>query len=462
MPHDNRPKGIVIAGTQSGCGKTSVSLGLMAALRRRGLSVQPFKVGPDFIDPGHHEAVTGRTSHNLDGWMLGRDTVRGIFGRYAAGADVVVVEGVMGLFDGASGTGETGSTAEIAKWLGLPVLLVVDARSMARSAAALVGGFLSFDPGLAFAGVAMNKVGSAGHRDILAEAASALPVPVLGYLGREDGIMTPSRHLGLVTAQDHAWEEHALGRLSAWIETGLDLDGLLASLPALDLSGLQPAPPPARIVRRARIGLARDRAFCFYYAESLRLLEQAGAELVPFSPMADPHLPPGLDGLYLGGGYPELHGPALADNASMRVDVKRFAYSGRPVHAECGGFMYLLRAIEAGGGAAYPMAGVFNRTCRMADRLQALGYREVATTLPTLLGPAGTVLRGHEFHYSALEGADPEARQAYAATDRNGRPAAAEGLLRADALGSYVHLHLGSNPAVARHFVDRCVAARKR
>lgn len=463
------PPGLLVAGTRSGCGKTSVSLGIMAALARRGLDVRPFKAGPDFIDPLHHAAATGRRSHNLDGWMLSRATVRGIFSRAARGGDAAVVEGVMGLFDGASGRDEQGSSAELAKWLGLPVLLVADVASLARSAAALVGGYLRFDPGLRFAGVVLNRVGSPRHEELLREALEAVPdAPLLGCLPRAGGLELPSRHLGLVTpdAPEPGAEGFAVSgvyaRLADWVEAHLDLDALLAGASELPRDcGVAPdggdALAPAG--RRVRLGVARDEAFCFCYAENLRLLERAGAELVFFSPLRAERLPEGLGGLYLPGGYPELHAATLERNAALLRDVRAFCAAGGPVYAECGGFLYLLAGLAASPEAAERgFCGVYPGRAVMRGRFRALGYRAVRFARETPLGPPGTEARGHEFHYSELCG-DPGGENAYATADRLGRDAGAGGWLAGptrNVLGSYVHLHFGSNPDVAGTFVRNC------
>ncbi len=452
------PRGLVVAGTRSGCGKTSVALGLMHALRRRGQVVQAFKVGPDFIDPGHHALATGRPSHNLDGWMCDPDTVRGIFARYLADADMAVVEGVMGLFDGFSATDEAGSTGHAAKLLGLPVLLVADAASMARSVAALVGGYLHFDPDIVFCGVVLNNVASPSHAALLRQAmAAALSrVPLWGVLPRQETLAAPSRHLGLVTAGDLEDAEARLEALADWIEAHCDVEGMIQGLcPWTPPGGIIPPGPPARETR-VRIGVARDRAFCFYYEENLRLLRQAGAELVPFSPLADTDLPPNLGGLYLGGGYPELWAERLAANAAMRQAVQAFCASGRPVVAECGGFMYLMESLTDTHGRTVPMAGVFPLRAVMGQRLAALGYRQVTTRRATPLGSAGTILRGHEFHYSRLAEDKATVTAAYALSGRQGALDVREGFLIGNTLGSYVHLHFGSNPQAARHFAAAC------
>lgn len=458
-------KAFVIAGTHSGCGKTSISLGLMGSLARRGRRVQPFKCGPDFIDPGHHAlacAVDGVPvpSHNLDGWMLDADTNLDIFNRYAAQSDVAVIEGVMGLFDGFSGTEDAGSTAQMAKILGLPVILVVDARSMARSAAALVAGYADFDPEVNIAGVIFNRVGSPAHAELLREAMTLVPdVPVLGVLPRDEAITTPSRHLGLVTPDREGPDLDRYARLADWVEGGLDMDRLLASLPETEaVPPFEPVPQLPSVT----IGLARDNAFCFYYEENLRLLREAGARLVEFSPLNDPRLPEHLDGLYLGGGYPELYAFELGQNTRMRREIKEFCESGRPVYAECGGFMLLMNDIITGRGR-YAMAGVFPVRAEMNEKFRALGYRRVATRANTVLGPADTVARGHEFHYSAMKD-DREAAllpAAYSLSGRKGHIDAREGFLAGNTLGSYVHLHFGSNPDIPRAFVRACMDGRR-
>lgn len=432
----------VVAGTHSGCGKTSVSLGLMRALSRMGHAVQPYKCGPDFIDPGHHSRASGRTCHNLDGWMLTPGINRDIFHRYAADSDIALAEGVMGLHDGYSGTREEGSTAHLAKQLGLPVVLVVDARSMARSAAALVSGYTSFDPDVRFAGVIFNRVGSESHAGLLREAMGMLPgIPVLGCLGRNEQIELPSRHLGLHMAAEE--NEARYDRLADWIEVCLDLDMLVGTIPLVEIA---PPTDPKLPEPRVRLGVARDEAFCFYYGENLRLLRLAGAELVEFSPLHDKKLPDDLDGLYFGGGYPELYAFELSQNTRMKKQVRAFHASGRGIYAECGGFMYLMRDIVSREQGRFAMTDIFPVRAAMNDRFRALGYREVKTTADSLLGPAGTLARGHEFHYSAID--DQDASETipaiYALHDRKGPRNHPEGFLVGNTLGSYVHLHFGS------------------
>lgn len=466
MPGWVGPRGLVLAGTHSGCGKTSLTLGLLRALTRRGVSVQPFKAGPDFIDPGLHAAACGpggRASHNLDTWMLPEAALRALFARHAHSAQVCVVEGVMGLFDGRGPTrdqgGEEGSTAHLAKLLGLPVVLVVDAASQARSVAALVLGFASFDSELKLAGVLLNRVASDSHEGILRRALEPIGVPVLGCLRRNEVAALPSRHLGLVTAGDAQALDATLDALADLVERGVDIPALLEFLPQIALPAPEPQAAPSLVPGpSARIGLARDRAFCFLYAENLRLLVAAGAELVPFSPLADPGLPPGLDGLILPGGYPELAAEELSANAAMRSAVLDFCRSGRPVWAECGGFMYLLEELVDGEGRAWPMCGAIPGRAVMGPSRAALGYRTARTLAPGPLGPAGTQLRGHEFHYSRAEGLAGES--AAWSLEASGGALARDGWASGGLLGGYFHAHLASNPLAAESFVRACAARR--
>jgi cobyrinic acid a,c-diamide synthase len=455
---------LIIAAPASGCGKSSVTIGLLAALQQRGLTVAPFKIGPDFIDPGHHAAVCGRVSRNLDGWMCGYDGVMHSFAAGRDAADLAVVEGVMGLFDGADGASDAGSTAEIARWLGGRILLVVDARAQARSAAAIVHGLTTFAPDLDFAGVLYNRVGSTNHERLLREAHASAPhlPPLLGCLPRRDTVALPERHLGLVTAGE-AFAATTYAQLAEWVAGHVDLEQLLSGLagPA-QAAPMRPATAPAPPARElVRIGVARDAAFCFCYPENLELLERAGAELVGFSPLTDP-LPEHLGGLYLPGGYPELYGERLGANAGLLASLRRAAQAGLPIYAECGGLLYLTQGVAPVGTASgeaegHParLAALFPAGARMLSRRKALGYREVTFTATTPLGPAGTVARGHEFHYSELAMPDSVPRS-YLVFDRAGKPCAREGYLYQNILGSYIHLHFASNPQLAEHFVHSC------
>ncbi|WP_437734575.1 cobyrinate a,c-diamide synthase [Sorangium sp. So ce1335] len=494
---------LVVAGTASGVGKTTTTVAIARALRARGLRVALFKCGPDYLDPTYHARAVAGTSHNLDGWMMGRDAVLSTFAAEAEGADVALIEGVMGLFDGASPTGEEGSTAEIAKWLDAPVALVVDASGMARSVAALVQGFAGFDPGLRVAAVVCNQVGSRGHLDILRQAQRS--PPVLGGLPREQAQSFPERHLGLRTADEAALPEARFEHWGARAEEWIGLDALLEmarGAPALPepAQGATVSPGPAQgapaggaraAAPRARIGVAFDEAFHFYYADNLRRLEAAGAELVRFSPLRDARLPE-VDALYLGGGYPEAHAERLADNAAMRAEIRAFAGRRGPIYAECGGLMVLTEAIRTLDGRAHPMVGLVPAEAVMCEKLQALGYVEVETQVRTILGGAGLRFRGHQFRYSELRPtqaapapepppapaaqATPAAQasplapaaqaplpieHAYSVRRRRGGQVAREGYLAQRVLASYVHAHWASNPLVPEGLVASAAAHRK-
>ncbi|OIO00667.1 MAG: hypothetical protein AUJ49_09465 [Desulfovibrionaceae bacterium CG1_02_65_16] len=456
-------RALVLGGVHSGCGKTSVTLGLLRALARLGLVVQPFKAGPDFIDPGLHARAAGRPSHNLDTWMQPPAALRALFARHARDVDVAVVEGVMGLFDGRGGAGEAGSTAHLAKLLGAPALLVFDAGGQARSAAALVQGFARFDPDLRLAGVVANRVSGPRHAALLAEALAEAPeAPLLGCLPRRADIALASRHLGLVTAGDVEALEARLETLADWVTAGLDLGALVEALPEIDLPGEAAESGEAGAPGEAvRLGVAADSAFCFRYEENLRLLAAAGAEIVYFSPLADAALPADLDGLYLPGGYPELNAARLSANASMRAAVRAFCASGRPVWAECGGYMYLLRELTDLCGRVWPMCGALPGRAVMRERRGALGYREARTLASGPFGPEGTVLRGHEFHYSTFVGSgDTSGSPAFALTASDGGERL-DGQAAGNVLAGYFHAHLSSNPEAARAFAAACRAGRQ-
>jgi cobyrinic acid a,c-diamide synthase len=460
MPH--RPT-LVIAGTQSGSGKTSLTLALTRALTRRGLRVQTFKSGPDFLDPTYLALVSGRSCYNLDGWMAGRDHVRSLFERTAADADVALVEGVMGLFDGADTESDEGSTAEIARWLDAPVLLVANVHGMGRSIAALVKGFTSFAADLRFAGVVANHCGSERHAAWLADSlrAAGLP-PLAGAIPRGAFPELAHRHLGLVTADRGQLPEALLDGLAAALERHLSLEKLFPELPGR--TGPPPVPPypaekrkPAPPVR-CRIGVARDAAFHFYYQALFDALAAAGCDPVFFSPLSDRRLPDGISGLYLGGGYPEAHAEALAANGEMLAAIRAFAGTGRPLYAECGGLMYLSEGLIA-DGRLHPFLGILPARTRMLAGKRALGYIEVTLTADSLWGRSEEVFRGHEFHYSELIGdpaADPAWRRVYALRRRRSEALETEGFQKGAILASYTHLYYAARPAAVDHFINRC------
>ena len=447
---------LVLGGTASGVGKTTLVVSLIRALRSRGLGVAAFKAGPVYLDPTYHARATGAACHNLDGWMMGRQAVRATFARAAEGADIALIEGVMGLYDGASPTGEAGSTAEIAKWLEAPVLLVVDASGMARSIAALAQGFSAYDPALRVAGVLANRVGSRGHLDLLRQALR--DPPILGGLPTEPALAFPERHLGLRSADAQVLPDRLLDAWGATATEWITIDRLLEvarSAPPLE----RIAASPARAAPRCRIGVALDAAFHFYYEDNLRRLQQLGAELVCFSPIADPALP-AVDGLYLGGGYPEAHAEALSSNGAMRGAIADFAARGGPIYAECGGLMYLSGAIRTCDARSHAMVGLLPGVAVVHDRLQALGYVEVETQARSLLGPAGARFRGHQFRYSELVEVPDATERLYRVRRRRGGDVTLEGYRVGSVVASYVHAHWASNPLVAESFVAACSDAR--
>ena len=435
---------------------------MMAALIKRGLKVAPFKVGPDFIDPGHHSRIADAVSRNLDGWMLSKSVNLDIFAKGCQSRNVAVIEGVMGLFDGYDGKTEAGSTAQMAKWLKTPVILLVDAASMARSAAAIVMGFEQFDTGLEYAGVIFNNVGSDRHLQYLTAAVQdRVAMPCLGGILRDSEISIPERHLGLVTREDHPHNEQSIDRLGDLIERSLDLDLLLNNLAETIPIGTNHRHVPIHNGKRVRIGIARDNAFCFYYADNLEMLESQGAELVFFSPLADSRLPENIDGLYFGGGYPELFGEKLAGNKMLSNQIKEKSSDGMPIYGECGGFMYLCQELIDLNNTRYPMTGCFPFSAKMFTRLKALGYREVTLCSDTILGNSGLTIRGHEFHYSELISPLAPVTTAFSITDRAGVTKKPEGYVAQRTLGSYNHLHFGSQPKAAGHFVANCLQYRQ-
>jgi cobyrinic acid a,c-diamide synthase len=446
---------LLIGGVSSGVGKTTCTVGLCRALMRRGLRVAVFKCGPDYLDPTYHRLASGRTAHNLDSWLMGPDALRDTFVRHAERADIALIEGVMGLFDGASATDLSGSSAQIAQILSAPIALVCDASGMARSVAALAHGFGSFEPGVTVAGVICNHVGSVGHLELLRRACAQAGVRVLGGLLDAPAQAFPERHLGLHSAQELNLES-TIDAWAALVEQHCDVPALIAL--ARSAPALARAPAPlTRAPASCRIAVARDEAFHFYYDANLHLLEQAGAELVYFSPLHEAQLPAAVAGIYIGGGYPELHAAALANNRAMLAALRACAAAGKPIYAECGGLMYLSSAIVTRDGVSHAMLDLVPGVATMSDRLQALGYVEVETRQPTLLGPTGTRFRGHQFRYSQFETAVQPERYAVQ-TKRTGQ-ASVEGYGTDNLVASYIHAHWASNPQIAQAFVTACRAA---
>ncbi|MFG3109278.1 cobyrinate a,c-diamide synthase [Streptomyces tendae] len=449
---------LVIAAPSSGSGKTTVATGLMAALTGRGLAVSPHKVGPDYIDPGYHALATGRVGRNLDAYLCGPELVGPLFLHGARGCDIAVVEGVMGLYDGAAGEGELASTAQVAKLLRAPVVLVVDASSQSRSVAALVHGFVSWDPEVRIGGVILNKVASERHEALLREAVDSVGVPVLGVLRRAASVETPSRHLGLVPVAERGSEAvDAVTAMGAQVAAGCDLEALVGLARAAGplpggsapwTPGPVPIHHPSRSVEKSppRVAVAGGPAFTFSYAEHTELLAAAGAEVVRFDPLRDEELPEGTAGLVIGGGFPEVYASELSANEGLRKSVAELALSGAPVAAECAGLLYLCRELDG-----LPMCGVLDASARMSERL-TLGYRDAVAVSDSALAGAGTRMRGHEFHRTVVEpGAGAAPAWGMRAPERR-----VEGFVERGVHASYLHTHWAAEPGVARRFVERC------
>ena len=430
----------LIAAPHSGSGKTTVTSAVIAGLRARGLWVQPFKAGPDYLDPTHLSRAAGVPARNLDSFLLPEARLRELFASASRQADVSVIEGLMGLYDGRDPETDLHSSAHLARLLDCPVVLVIDAGGMARTVAAVAAGLRDFGEGVQLAGVILNRVGSERHAQLCGAALAQVGIALLGYLPNQPALSLPSRHLGLLAAEQHPMDQGVLAEASLT----LDLTALLVQTGAPRL----PLPIPRPFAgSRVRIAVARDEAFSFYYQDALETLEAAGAELIPFSPLRDATVPE-AGGLLIGGGYPEAHAAALSANASMLASIRAFAESGKPVVAECGGLMYLGATLSA-DDQVYPMCGVIPYHTRMAGRL-TLGYRDLEVLEDTPVATRGEQLRAHEFHYSTLVG-----EATCPAYRVNGQP---EGYAQGNVLASYMHLHLGADVRLAERLIARCQA----
>ncbi|HBQ64239.1 MAG TPA: cobyrinate a,c-diamide synthase [Clostridiales bacterium] len=493
----------ILAGTHSGCGKTTVSAGVMAALVKRGLQVQPYKVGPDYIDPMFHTYITGRASRNLDSWLLDAETLAYLFHRAARGMDLAVVEGVMGLYDGCSVSSMEGSTAHVARLLNCPVILVIQARGMSLSAAALVNGYMDFMGGSDIRGVILNGISSPGlflHLKKIIEENTG--VRVVGYLPESEDYTLAERHLGLVPDSGVPDLKEKVAKLAARVEECIDLDLLLRMakdagqfraptserFQALKAQGSRIAPATAHTApaaaqtapaaaptqtgaasaqtgaasarigaASARIAVAKDEAFNFYYQDNLDLLQMLGAELLEFSPLRDRALPEEATGVYLGGGYPEVFARELSENTPMLADLKGKLNRGLPAYGECGGFMYLCRSIRDHGGNTFSMAGLFPYSCVMTEKLQRFGYVHLNFMKSCILGQPGSSVRGHEFHYSTVDAAPEEGRMEVVKYRQTGDgPRWRDGYRQVETWAGYPHIHFWSNPETARNFVKNC------
>jgi cobyrinic acid a,c-diamide synthase len=453
---------IVIGAAASSAGKTTVAAGIIAALRRQGLVVQPFKCGPDYIDPSYHERAAGRPCRNLDAWMLNDSQLVEGFSRACQDADIAVIEGVMGLFDGSDWHDERASTAQIAKLLGAPVVLVVDIAGAARSAAAVVLGCQHFDPDLMLRGVVLNFAGSEGHAKGCAEAIAGITgLPLLGWLPRDAVLQIPERHLGLIPGSEHRDPTLLIAGIADAVAERFDLGAITAI--ARTAGALSETPKLAAAARRESssrrplVAVARDDAFCFYYPENLELLTEAGADIEFFSPLQGEQPAANAAGVYLGGGYPELHAEKLAANVGLWQALAAMRLRNAPIYAECGGFMVLTQGLIDREGRRWPMAGLIPGVTRMTDKLAALGYRHATALTRNLLADSGEVLRGHEFRYSTWVCDEPVAGTDAAWQVQGTRaqaPADSGGFSSGNLLASYIHIHFGQRAGIARRFVD--------
>lgn len=475
---------IVLAGTHSGVGKTTLSTGIMAALNRKGLPIQGYKIGPDYIDPSYHALATGRPSRNLDRWLLG-EQVLPVFEKNSEGR-WAVIEGVMGLFDGMSGTRGFGSSADVAKLLQAPVILIVDAANMSRSVAALVHGFCTFDPELKIAGVILNRVKSSAQETLLREALEEIGVPILGAVPREEAIRLPERHLGLVPSQEKSFQDDFWEDLNQLITTYIDLDKIQEIMVNSAGQGTEPvrerslhsqgleitletevASEGAREnehnldlginSKKLRLGVAWDEAFTFYYQDALDQAETMGFSVIPFSPLHDLSLPEGLDAVYIGGGFPELHLERLSQNHTFLESLRAFSHLGKSIYAECGGYMYLGNAITDFEGRTFPMTGLIPVEAEMTKRLQGMGYRKGVFQHNTFLAPAGTTVQGHEFHYSHVRFQSSEdAVESYAFELFKGeRSQRMDGYAKDQIVASYLHLNFAGQPKLLEHWAEQ-------
>jgi cobyrinic acid a,c-diamide synthase len=447
----NYPR-VMIAGVHSSVGKTTVSLGMMSALYRRGMRVQAFKVGPDYIDPGLHFYATGNKSHNLDCWMGSSEIVKTIFGRNAQVADVSIVEGVMGFYDGARGEGIKGSSADIAMLLKIPVILVLNARGMAQSCVAMVKGFIEYHPEANIQGVILNQATDFHKNWVKPNLEDELGIQVLGCLPKDKRISMPERHLGLLPADENNEITNNIQQMADLIEGCIDLDALLKI--ARSAVELLIESEKSIMLTKVKIGVARDRAFSFYYQDSLDYLQDLGAELVFFSPLDDTCLPL-VDGLYIGGGFPEMFLNELSSNESMLKSMREANQNGMPIFAECGGFMYLCRQITDWDSKNWDGAGIIPAQIKMTRHLQALGYVQATTWQDSIVSLKGDTFRGHEFHYSTVEGINPD-KSAFSLAGGRRLEKRNDGYVEANVFASYVHLHLRSNSAVAENFLKTC------
>lgn len=444
---NNLPR-IIIAATQSGSGKTTITAGLLAALKNRGLNVQPYKIGPDYIDTGWHALACGKISHNLDSWLVGKDKLNEIFIQTAFRADISIIEGVMGLYDG--GKGGISSTAEISKLLNAPVVLVIDAKSMGTSAAAIALGFREFDKSVKLAGVILNRISSDSHKKMIVDALNSLGIKCFGAIKRNDEFFLPERHLGLVpTTENNSID--IINKICAAVEEQIDIDALISlannSMPLKKIS------KSSKLTANSlKIAVARDEAFNFYYESSLNELERRGAEIIYFSPLNDETLPQNIGGLIIGGGFPEMFAAKLQQNKNLRADINHMAEIGLPIFAECGGFMYLMKNLIDFDGKSFEMCGVIDGVATMTNKLQIVGYVEAEILSECIIGKVGDKIRAHEFHFSTAATSDEKIFKCRRM--RTGKEYFA-GVCKKNLVASYLHINFAGNPSAASNFINQ-------
>ena len=438
---------LIIAATQSGSGKTTITAGLLAALKNRGLNVQSYKIGPDYIDTGWHELASGKISHNLDSWLVGKDKIKEIFAETACDADISIIEGVMGLYDG--GKGGISSTAEISKLLDAQIVLIIDAKSMGTSAAAVALGFKEFDKEIKLAGVILNRLGSDSHKKIITDALNRLGIKIFGAIKRNDEFFLPERHLGLVpTAENHSVD--VINKICAAVEAQVDIDALI-NLAKSSLT-LKSSFTVKKFSTTIKIAVAKDEAFNFYYGASLNELERRGAEIIYFSPLHDEILPK-VDGLIIGGGFPEMFAAQLQENKKIRAEIFNAAQNNLPIFAECGGFMYLMKNLIDFDGKSFEMCGVIDGEAKMTNKLQTVGYVEAEILSDCAIGRAGDTLHAHEFHFSTAQTFDEKIFKCRRMRTENEYFA---GVCKKNIVASYLHMHFAGSPSAASNFIQAC------
>lgn len=450
----NYPR-ILIAGTHSGVGKTTITLGLMSALKEKGYKVQGFKAGPDYIDPSHHTAITERPSRNLDTWLMNRDVCLELYEHALSDSNIAVIEGVMGLYDGCLDGSELGSTAHLAKILNVPVILVMDAKGMSRSAGAVVLGYKNFDIDVKIRGIILNRVKSERHYTSLKESIERnCGIPVLGYMPFHEDITLPERHLGLVPSVEQEFSKSTYQKIGNLLSSTVNIDQLIDIASTSDnLPSFKKTVFSGRNERfYFRIAVAVDEAFNFYYQDNLDLLESYGIELTYFSPLYDKYLPADIDGLYLGGGFPELHAAMLAANTTMKESIRKAHRNGVVIYGECGGMMYLLEQLVDFKKKTHEMCGILRGMTKMENKRQGLGYITVQALQDNILCKKGDTFKGHEFHWSSLH--VPEGTQyAYAISKCDDRKSKMDGVYADRVLGSYAHVHFATDPRLVKQFL---------